>query len=43
MPNIFLFNNFFKKSSIFRENRKKRSRHIDDFLGKEGVLPQKLR
>ncbi len=44
MLNIFLINNFFEKSSIFRENREKLfSSTFDDFLKKGGVLLQKLR
>ncbi len=41
MLNIFLFNNFFERSSIFRENREKLfCGTFDDFLGKRGVTPK---
>ncbi len=45
MLNIFLFHNFFeKKTSIFRENHEKLFwGTFDHFLGKGGVLSQKLR
>ncbi len=39
----FLFNNFFEKNCIFRENRKNCfGGTFDNFLGKEGVLRRKL-
>ncbi len=41
--NTFLFNNFFEKSSIFRGNHGKPFLGtFDQFLGKGGVLPQKV-
>ncbi len=43
MLNISLFDNFFEKSCIFRENRKKRfGGAFENFLGKEGVLQPKI-
>ncbi len=44
MLKIFLLNNFFKKRAVFSEKTAKNcfGGAFDNFLGKEGVLRQKL-